>query len=85
MLSAECLPPKLSQAPRLRRRPQETAKDREAVAKLDKLYLPNAAPRNSKPAVDSFTAQSGSYIVSLAHKVILSTAGIILAKYLYLI
>lgn len=36
--------------------------------KLDKLNLTNAAPRNSKVAVDFFTAQWGSHVVSLAHK-----------------
>lgn len=54
--------------------------------KLDKLNLTNAAPRNFKVAVDIFTAQLGSHVVRLGlQRVILSTAGIILAKYTDLI
>lgn len=68
-LSAESLPPKLSQAPGLRRL-QGIAKDREAIEmpQTGQFNVPNAAPRNPKLAVDSFTAQLGSHVVSLVHK-----------------
>lgn len=51
-------------------------------SKLDKLNLPNAAPRNSKLAVDSFMAHLGSHVVSIAHKEYILNFRDYISKYL---